>query len=82
MLFNLYFHKEEKDMAVKMESITDKETGKVTYITHGTDIGKDVSEQLKSERNPDTSAISVADLKAIVADAEDYDAFVAAIEAL
>ena len=33
-------------MAVKMESITDKETGKVTYITHGTDIGKDVSEQL------------------------------------
>lgn len=69
-------------MAVKMESITDKETGKVTYITHGTDIGKDVSEQLKSERNPDTSAISVADLKSIVADAADYDAFVAAIEAL
>ena len=69
-------------MAVKMESITDKATGKVTYLTHGTDIGKDVSEQLKSERNPDASAISVADLKAIVADAADYDAFVAAIEAL
>lgn len=69
-------------MAVKMESITDKETGKVTFITRGTDIGKDVTEQLKSEREPDTSAISVADLKAIVADAADYDAFVAAIEAL
>lgn len=69
-------------MAVKMESITDKETGKVTYITHGTDIGKDVTEQLSSERNPGSSAISVATLKAIVADAADYDAFVAAIEAL
>ena len=69
-------------MAVKMESITDKETGKVTYITHGTDIGKDVTEQLSSERNPESSAISIADLKAIVAEADDYDAFVAAIEAL
>ena len=69
-------------MAVKMESITDKATGKVTYITHGTDIGKDVSEQLKSERNPGASAITVEDLKTIVADAADYDAFVAAIQAL
>lgn len=69
-------------MSVKMETITDKTTGKIQFINHGTDIGKDVSEQLKSERNPDTSAISVADLKAIVADAADYDAFVAAIEAL
>ena len=69
-------------MAVKMESITDKETGKVTYITHGTDIGKDVTEQLSSERNPGSSAIYVADLKAIVATADDYDAFVAAIQAL
>lgn len=69
-------------MAVKMESITNKETGTITYFTHGTDIGKDVTEQLKSERNPGASAISVDDLKAIVAEAADYDAFVAAITAL
>lgn len=69
-------------MAVKMESITDKATGKVTYITHGTDIGKDVTEQLKSNRFPETSAISISDLKAIVAEAATYDDFVAAIEAL
>lgn len=69
-------------MAVKMESITDKATGKVTYITHGTDIGKDVTEQLKSERSPETSAISVGDLKTIVAASATYDDFVAAIEAL
>lgn len=69
-------------MAVKMESITDKATGKITYITHGTDIGKDVTEQLKSERSPETSAISVADLKTIVAASATYDDFVAAIEAL
>ena len=69
-------------MAVKMETIKDKETGKLSFITHGTDIGKDVTEQLKSDKAPETSAISVADLKAIVADAADYDAFVAAIQAL
>ena len=69
-------------MAAKMESITDKATGKVTYFTHGTDIGKDVTEQLKSERTPGASAISVDDLKAIVAEAADYDAFVAAVTAL
>ena len=69
-------------MAVKMESITDKTTGKVTFITHGTDIGKDVTEQLKSERSPETSAITVADIKAIVAECATYDDFVAAIEAL
>lgn len=69
-------------MAVKMESITNKETGTITYFTHGTDIGKDVTEQLKSERTPGASAISVDDLKAIVAEAADYDAFVAAITAL
>lgn len=69
-------------MAVKMESITDKATGKITYITHGTDIGKDVTEQLKSEKSPETSAISISDLKAIVAEAATYDDFVAAIEAL
>lgn len=69
-------------MSAKMETITDKATGKVTFITHGTDIGKDVTEQLKSERNPGASAISVDDLKAIVAEAADYDAFVAAVTAL
>lgn len=69
-------------MAVKMESITNKETGTVTYFTHGTDIGKDVTEQLKDKRTPEASAITIADLKAIVAEAADYDAFVAAIEAL
>lgn len=69
-------------MAVKMESITNKETGTITYFTHGTDIGKDVTEQLKSERLPETSAITVADIKAIVADSATYDDFVAAIEAL
>ena len=69
-------------MAVKMESITDKETGKVTYITHGTDIGKDVTEQLKSGRSPETYAISIGDLKAIVAECATYDDFVAAVEAL
>lgn len=69
-------------MAVKMESITDKETGKITYITHGTDIGKDVTEQLKSNRVPESSAISLGDLKAIVAASATYDDFVAAIEAL
>ncbi len=69
-------------MAVKMESITNKETGKITFITHGTDIGKDVTEQLKSERNPQDSAITVADIKTIVAASATYDDFVAAIEAL
>ena len=69
-------------MAVKMESITNKETGKITFITHGTDIGKDVTEQLKSEKNPEDSAITVADIKAIVAGSATYDDFVAAIEAL
>ena len=69
-------------MAVKMETIKDKETGKLSFITHGTDIGKDVTEQLKSDKAPGTSAISVADLKAIVAEADTYADFVAAIEAL
>ena len=69
-------------MAVKMETIKDKETGKLSFITHGTDIGKDVTEQLKSGKAPETSAISVADLKAIAAEAETYDDFVAAIQAL
>lgn len=76
-------------MAVKMETIKDKETGKLSFITHGTDIGKDVTEQLKSDKAPETSAISVADLndiaadlKAIVAEAATYDDFVAAIRAL
>lgn len=69
-------------MSVKMESITDKETGKVTFITHGTDIGKDVTEQLKNNRVPESSAISLGDLKAIVAASATYDDFVAAIEAL
>ena len=69
-------------MAAKMESKTNKETGTIEFFTHGTDIGKDVTEQLKSERKPGTSAITIDDLKAIVADAADYDAFVAAIQAL
>lgn len=69
-------------MAVKMESVTNKETGKITFITHGTDIGKDVTEQLKSKKNPETSAITVADIKTIVAGSATYDDFVAAIEAL
>lgn len=69
-------------MAVKMETIKDKETGKLSFITHGTDIGKDVTEQLKSDKAPETSAIAVADLKAIVAEAATYDDFVAAIQAL
>lgn len=69
-------------MAVKMETIKDKETGKLSFITHGTDIGKDVTEQLKSDKAPETSAISVADLKAIAAEAATYDDFVAAIQAL
>jgi len=69
-------------MAVKMETIKDKETGKLSFITHGTDIGKDVTEQLKSDKAPETSAISVADLNAIVAKAATYDDFVAAIQAL
>lgn len=69
-------------MAVKMESITNKETGKITYITHGTDIGKDVTEQLKNGRVPESSAISLGDLKSIVAASATYDDFVAAIESL
>ena len=69
-------------MAAKMESITDKSTGKISFITRGTDIGKDVTEQLKNERLPETSAIAISDLKAIVAEAATYDDFVAAIEAL
>ena len=69
-------------MAVKMETIKDKETGKLSFITHGTDIGKDVTEQLKSGRVPDDSAISLGDLKALVAACATYDDFVAAVEAL
>lgn len=69
-------------MSVKMETITNKETGDISYITRGTDIGKDVTEQLKSNRVPDDSAISLGDLKAIVAASATYDDFVAAIEAL
>lgn len=66
----------------KMETFKDSETGKLSYRLVGTDIGKDVTEQLKSERTPGASAISVDDLKAIVAEAADYDAFVAAVTAL
>ena len=69
-------------MSVKMETITNKETGKINYILRGTDIGKNVTEQLKSDKAPETSAITVADLKAIAAEAETYADFVAAIEAL
>lgn len=66
----------------KMESRTNKETGAIEYFLRGTDIGKDVAEQAKSRIDPNVALISVADLKAIVAEAVDYDAFVAAIEAL
>lgn len=69
-------------MSVKMETITDKETGKINYILRGTDIGKNVTEQLKDDQTPENSAISVADLKTIVAASATYDDFVAAIEAL
>lgn len=69
-------------MSVKMETITDKETGKINYILRGTDIGKNVTEQLKDGQTPENSAISVADLKTIVAASATYDDFVAAIEAL
>ena len=69
-------------MSVKMETITDKETGKINYILRGTDIGKNVTEQLKDGQMPENSAISVADLKTIVAASATYDDFVAAIEAL
>lgn len=69
-------------MSVKMETITNKETGKINYILRGTDIGKNVTEQLKDDKAPDKSAISVADLKTIVAASATYDDFVAAIEAL
>ncbi len=66
----------------KMETFKDSETGKVSYELVGVDIGKDVTDQAGSERNPGASLISVDALKALVAEAADYDAFVAAIEAL
>ena len=66
----------------KMETFKDSETGKVSYELVGVDIGKDVTDQAGSERNPGSSLISVNALKALVAEAADYDAFVAAIEAL
>ena len=65
----------------KMETITNKETGDIQYILRGVDIGKDVTEQATG-RNSDDTLISVSALKSIVADAADYDALVAAIEAL
>ena len=67
----------------KMESRTDKTTGNIEYFLRGTDIGKDVTEQIPEGTYADPEAtISVAGLKALVADAADYDAFVAAVEAL
>lgn len=66
----------------KMETITDKSTGKINYILRGVDIGKDVAEQASSDRNPDASLISVSALKTLVADTESYSDFVDAINAL
>lgn len=66
----------------KMETITDKTTGNISYILRGVDIGKDVAEQAKSNRVPDASLISISALKALVADTESYSDFVDAINAL
>lgn len=66
----------------KMETITDKETGKIDFILRGVDIGKDVTEQASSKRIPDASLISISALKALVADTESYSDFVDAINAL
>ena len=63
----------------RTESVIDPETGRTQSVSRGMSLGMEPDEQFKA-RGEDV--ISLATLKEIVAEADDYSAFVAAIEAL
>ena len=63
----------------RMETITNKETGDIAYVSRGVSIGKEPEELFEGKGDP---VIQVSTLKSIVAEASTYDDFVAAINAL
>lgn len=65
-------------MAARMETRTNKETGEVEYLDRGIDLSVgEPSDLFKGD-----AVIKVSTLKALVADADSYSAFVEAIESL
>ena len=63
----------------RTETIVDPETGATQHVSRGIGLGMEPEEQFQAKGE---DVIKISTLKEIVAEADDYSAFVAAIEAL